>query len=77
MNEESPRLAIELNAAMTARDFAMWGLQDVAYIRSIEVEGATAWAICAADGTGVGVAPERDLAFAVARQNDLEPLSLH
>jgi hypothetical protein len=62
---------------MTAHDFAMWGLQDVAYIRPIKVEGAMAWAICAADGTGIGVAQDRDLAFAAARQNDLDPVSLH
>jgi hypothetical protein len=77
MNEQTPRLPSQLSARMSAHDFAMWGLQDVAYIRPIHVEGSVAWAICAADGTGIAVAQERDLAFAAALQNDLEPVSVH
>lgn len=77
MSEQSERLPSLLRARMTARDFAMWGVQDVAYVRSVEIDGTKAWAICAADGSGIGVSPERDLAFAAARQNDLEPLSVH
>ncbi len=78
MNEDSgARLPSLLRARMSARDFATWGLEDVAYVRSVEIDGKHAWAICAADGTGIGVAAARDLAFAAARQNDLEPLSVH
>jgi len=77
MNAQTPRLPGVLSAGMSARDFAMWGLQDVAYIRTVEVEGTVAWAIHSADGSTIGVAPERELAFAAARQNDLEPLSVH
>ena len=77
MTDESMRLPTVLRSRMSARDFAMWGVQDVAYVRSVEVDGNKAWAICAADGTSIGVAQERDLAFAAARQNDLEPLSVH
>ncbi len=74
MNENSAK-TIGVDGRMSARDFATWGVQDVAYIR--KVEGKKAWAIYAADGSGIGVAPERELAFAAARQNDLEPLSVH
>ena len=77
MTDESARMPTLLRTKMSARDFAGWGLEDVAYVRSVEIDGKHAWAICAADGTGIGVAPERDLAFAAARQNDLEPLSVH
>jgi len=76
MNEEYPRL-IGSGGRMSARDFAMWGVEDVAYVRKVEINGKTAWAVCAADGSGIGVAPDRDLAFAAARQNDLEPVSVH
>ena len=74
---EIPNPMAQLSAGMSARDFANWGMQDVAYIRPVEVEGVEAWAIYAADGTSIGIAPEREMAFAAARQNDLEPLSLH
>jgi len=74
MNEENK--ALSLRAKMSARDFAMWGVEDIAYIREVEVDGKTAWSIFSADGTSIGVAPERDLAFAAARQNDLEPMSV-
>ena len=76
MNEDFDRL-FGLSGRMSARDFALWGVEDVAYIRPVEIDGKVAWAICAADGSGIGVAPERDLAFAAARQHDLEPLSVH
>jgi hypothetical protein len=33
--------------------------------------------IFAADGTGIGAAPSRELAFVAARQHDLEPVSVH
>ncbi|MEE8532323.1 MAG: DUF1150 family protein, partial [Alphaproteobacteria bacterium] len=33
--------------------------------------------IHAADGTVLGVTVDRDTAFAAARQNDLEPVSVH
>lgn len=76
MNENSMKSTFALGR-MSERDFAMWGVQDVAYIREVTVQGQPAWAICAADGSGIGVAADREVAFAAARQNDLEPLSVH
>lgn len=76
MNEEFGRL-LGLTGRMSARDFAAWGIEDVAYVRKVTIDGKAAWAICAADGSGIGVAPDRELAFAAARQNDLEPVSVH
>jgi hypothetical protein len=66
-----------LDRPMTARDLATWGVEDVAYVREAVVDGTKTWAIFAADGSAIGVAPDRDMAFAAARQNDLEPLSVH
>ncbi len=76
MNEDSGRM-LGLAGKMSSRDFAAWGVEDVAYVRKVVIDGKSAWAICAADGSGIGVAPDRDLAFAAARQNDLEPVSVH
>lgn len=62
---------------MTANDLAGWGLQDVAFIKRVIENGDAAWAIYSADGTHMGTAPSRDLAFAAVRQHDLDPYSVH
>ncbi len=53
------------------------GGPNLAHIGPIVVDGAAGYAIHAADGTVLGVAVDRDTAFAGARQNDLEPVSVH
>lgn len=63
--------------AMSAHDFALWGLQDVAYIKQVLADDGNSWAIFGADGTNIGLAPDRDIAFAAVRQHDLEPVSVH
>jgi hypothetical protein len=62
---------------LSAGDFAGLGMQDVAYVRRVVVNDEVGWAICAADGTQMGVAPSRELAFAAIKQHELEPLSVH
>jgi hypothetical protein len=68
-NEKQRRITIE--------GLAMLGAQNIAYIKPTAHEGRKAYAICAADGAELAVVAERDIAFAVARQHDLEPLSVH
>jgi hypothetical protein len=62
---------------ISPQEFALLGMQDVAYIRRVVVNDAAGFAIHAADGTEVAVLPSRDLAFATVRQHDLEPMSVH
>ena len=62
---------------LTAADLAHWGVNVVAYVKKIETEGGTAYAIHAANGEPLGLADSRDVAFAGLRQNDLEPASVH
>ena len=66
-----------LSAVMSEQDFALWGIEEVVYIKPVPAFGDIAWAICAADGTTLGTAPNRALAFAAATQNDRTPLSVH
>ena len=47
------------------------------YIREIVVDGAIVFDIHAPDGRRLGVAPDRQLKFAAARQHQLEPPSVH
>ena len=62
---------------LSTQDFASFGVDHLAYIRPVEVEGVAAFSIHAADGTPLSVLPQRDIAFAAVRQNDMEPLSVH
>lgn len=75
-NERIPNRAE--TPAMSEADFATWGVPEVAFVkRVVDPAGAIGWAIHAADGTQMGLAPSRDLAFAAIKQHELEPLSVH
>jgi len=62
---------------MTTTDLAMFGMQDIAYVKPVVVDGNAGYAIHAADGTQMALITDRDVAFAVVRQNELEPVSVH
>ncbi|MGQ0676093.1 MAG: DUF1150 family protein [Rhodospirillales bacterium] len=61
----------------SAQDFAALGMQHIAYVRQAVLDGQTYWSVHAADGAEIGRMPDREVAFAACRQNDLEPLSVH
>jgi hypothetical protein len=62
---------------MSARELALFGMQDVAYVKRAVVNGAPGYTAHAADGTQIAGFADRVLAFATLRQHDLEPLSVH
>ncbi len=68
---------LERIARFTARDFEALGLEQLAYVKPVKVDGRTAFAVHAADGTEIAVMSDRDVARAVIRQHDLEPVSVH
>jgi hypothetical protein len=68
---------IERIKQMSARELALLGVQDLAYIKRVVVDGAAGYAVHAADGTQIALLPDREVAFATVRQNDLEPVSVH
>ena len=68
---------IERIRHMSSRELALFGMQDLAYVKPVLVDGVTAFAVHAADGTQVTVLPDREIALATVRQHDLEPLSVH
>lgn len=61
---------------MSPQDFVLVGMQQLAYIKPTVVNGVSSFSIHAADGTQIGVAPSRDIAFAAVKQHELEPVSL-
>lgn len=46
------------------------------YIRVVEKEAKTQYALCAADGTQLALFDSYDAAYFTARQHDLDPLTL-
>jgi len=62
---------------LSPADFAELGAHDMAYVKEIDLHGARAYAVHAADGSQLTVMGSRDAAFAVCVQNDLEPVSAH
>ncbi len=62
---------------LTARELYALGVENVAYVKTVTENGVMAWAAYAADGTRLGLMPTRELAFAVLKQHDLEPVSVH
>ena len=58
-------------------DLADWGLDEIAYIKKDVVDDSPVWSIYAAEGTRMGYAANRDVALAIASQNDLIPMSVH
>ena len=62
---------------ISPQEFATLGMQGMAYIKRVVVNETVAYAIHAADGTQVALAPSRDLAIATVRQHELEALSVH
>ena len=62
---------------MSARELALFGMQDMAYIKRVIVNDVAGYAVHAADGTQIAVIPDRNVAFATVRQHDLEPVSVH
>jgi hypothetical protein len=62
---------------LSARELGLLGVNDVAYVKRIVDDGSEAYAVHAADGTRIAVLANRNLAFAVVRQNDMEPVSVH
>ena len=62
---------------ISPQEFALLGMQAMAYVKGVVVNGTNVFAIHAADGTQLALAPTRDLALATVRQNELEALSVH
>jgi hypothetical protein len=62
---------------LSARELALFGMQDLAYVKQVIVNDVTGYAVHAADGTQIAVLPDREIAFATLRTHDLEPLSVH
>ncbi|MEK7801159.1 MAG: DUF1150 family protein [Pseudomonadota bacterium] len=62
--------------SLTPQSFLALGNGHVAYIRSLDVNGNKAYAIHGADGTVLTLVDSLENAISLARQNDLDPVTL-
>ena len=68
---------IERIRQMSTRELALFGMQDIAYVKRAVVNDTPGYTIHAADGTQIAAFADREGAFATLRQHDLERLSVH
>ncbi|MCZ6637271.1 MAG: DUF1150 family protein [Alphaproteobacteria bacterium] len=62
---------------ITDQDLEGLGLQSVAYVKSVQIEGQAVFSIHAADGTEIAILGNRDVAFATIREHHMEAVSVH
>ncbi|MBM3488513.1 MAG: DUF1150 family protein [Alphaproteobacteria bacterium] len=68
---------LDMLRRISPTELAQLGMQEIAYVKTVEVDGRLVQEVHAADGTTIGVMDDRDVAFAAVRQHDLEPVSVH
>jgi hypothetical protein len=62
---------------ISPQQLAMLGVQQIAYVKPVVVNGTAAYAIHAADGTPMAIAAERDAAMAAIVQHEMVPALVH
>ena len=67
----------QLHEPLTNQDFSSFGIEDVAFVKPVTMDGQHMFAIHAADGTPLTVVAERELALATIRQHEMEAVSVH
>lgn len=63
--------------SVTVKDLLMLGVNDLAYVKAVNIEGRSLYAIHAADGTPLTVVNNREVALATIRQHEMEAVSLN
>ena len=69
--------SIERLKSISSREFALLGMNDMAYVKRVVVNDEVKYGIYSADGTQLALAPSEEFAYATIRQNDLEPVTVH
>ena len=67
---------MEKKRIMSDQDLATLGLQNVAYVKPVVVQGQSVFSIHAADGTEIAVMGDRDIALATIREHDMEAVCI-
>lgn len=77
MSRDIPFKSEAPKGPVARQDFHTFGLEDLAYVKPVVIEGQQLHAVHAADGTPLTVLSAREIAFATVRQHEMEPMSVH
>ena len=73
-NQTLPAVAL---SQLSPMDWARFGLQQVAYLRPVLLNGVQVISIHAADGTHIGAAPNLAAAAAAVAEHEMAPVLVH
>ncbi|MEJ0017033.1 MAG: DUF1150 family protein [Acetobacteraceae bacterium] len=76
-DEQAMAAAIVDIRHISAEQLGQLGLQQIAYVKPVMVNGAAAFAIHAADGTPMAIAGGLDVAIAAIVQHEMVPTQVH
>ena len=62
---------------ISAEQLAQLGMQQIAYVKPVVVNGSAAYAIHAADGTPMAIAGDLEVAVAAIMQHEMVPAQVH
>jgi hypothetical protein len=62
---------------LSLTDLLTFGLNNIAYLKPVQVNGQSVYAIHAADGSQLALVANREVGFAAMIEHDLEPVPLH
>ncbi|HLY90145.1 MAG TPA: DUF1150 family protein [Acetobacteraceae bacterium] len=62
---------------ISTEQLAQLGLQQIAYVKPVVVNGTAAFAIHAADGTPMAIAGDREVAIAAIQQHEMVATQVH
>jgi hypothetical protein len=62
---------------ISAEQLAQFGIQQIAYVKPVVVDGSACFAVHAADGTPLAIAGGLDVAIAAIVQHEMVPVQLH
>ncbi len=79
MNNSHENNVRQFLKGMSKNEFLRIGMDEIAYVRALRVEGRDekAFGVFAADGTQLSVLDNMDMAIATMRHNDLLPITVH
>jgi len=69
--------ASERLESLTPEALASMGAPHLAYVGAVDTDQGRGYGIHSAEGRLLAVLASREIAFATARQNNLEPVSVH
>jgi hypothetical protein len=76
--EEVPAMTAPVDLRhISTEDLARLGVSKIAYVKPVAVDGAAAYAIHAADGTPMALAPDQAVAIAAIIQHEMVPALVH